>query len=120
MLALGVGIFPAPSAQAHGTITNTFPKQGSTVSKIPALVWMEFDGNLIDIAKKQSNFMIIKDSKGRVLDDGHAFVGGARLNVKIKNLLAIGKITVDWRAVSEDGHPIKGSYSFMVSSKAKS
>ena len=120
MLALGVGIFPAPSAQAHGTITNTNPKQGSTISKMPPMVWMEFDGNLIDIAKKQSNFMIIKDSKGRVLDDGHAFVGGARLNVKIKNLLATGKITVDWRAVSEDGHPIKGSYSFTVSSKAKS
>jgi len=107
-------------AFAHGEISNTSPKKGATIGALPSLLWVEFDGNPIVIKGKQSNFLIVKDSKGIIINDGITQVSGPRLSTKIKNLGTVGKITVTWRAVSEDGHPVNGTYFFIVKPKAKS
>ena len=75
---------------------------------------MEFDGNLITIADKQTNFLTVKNSKGKELSEGKAFVGGARISVKIKDRNATGTIKVSWRVVSEDGHPVSSFLTFTV------
>ena len=75
---------------------------------------MEFDGNLISIADKQTNFLTVKNSKGRELSDGKAFVEGARVSVNLKDRSATGKIKVSWRVVSEDGHPVSSFFTFTV------
>ena len=102
------------SAWAHGELVKSNPKARSTVSKLPKLVWVEFDGNLIAIADKQTNFLTVKNSKGRELSDGKAFVGGARISVNIKDRSATGTIKVSWRVVSEDGHPVSSFLTFTV------
>ena len=102
------------SAWAHGELVKSNPKARSTVSKLPKLVWVEFDGNLITIADKQTNFLTVKNSKERELSDGKPFVGGARISVKIKDRSAAGKIKVSWRVVSEDGHPVTSFLTFNV------
>ena len=101
-------------AEAHGQFVSSNPKAGSIISKIPKVVWVEFDGNLINIADKQTNFLTVKNSKGRELNDGKAFVGGTRVSVKIKDRAATGKIKVSWRVVSEDGHPVTSFLTFTV------
>ena len=101
-------------AAAHGQFVSSNPKANSVVAKVPKLVWVEFDGNLITIADKQSNFLTVKNSKGRELSDGKPFVGGARVSVNIKNRSATGKIKVSWRVVSEDGHPVSSFFTFTV------
>jgi len=75
---------------------------------------VEFDGKLITIADKQTNFLTVKNSKGKELSDGKPFVGGARISVKIKELSATGTIKVSWRVVSEDGHPVSSFLTFAV------
>jgi len=102
------------TAFAHGGLVSSNPKAGSTVSKIPKSVWAEFDGNLITLADKKTNFLTVKNSKGKELSDGEAFVSGARISVKIKDRSASGKIKVSWRVVSEDGHPVTSSLTFTV------
>jgi methionine-rich copper-binding protein CopC len=101
-------------AEAHGQFVSSNPKAGSTLSKLPKLVWVEFDGNLITIADKKTNLLTVKDSKGKELSDGKAFVGGARVSVNLKDRSATGKIKVSWRVVSEDGHPVTSSLTFTV------
>lgn len=101
-------------AEAHGQFVSSNPKAGSTLSKMPKLVWVEFDGNLITIADKQTNFLTVKNSKGRELSDGKAFVSGTRVSVNIKDRSATGKIKVSWRVVSEDGHPVSSFLTFRV------
>ena len=102
------------TAFAHGGLVSSNPKTRSTVSKIPKLIWLEFDGNLITIADKKTNFLTVKNSKGKELSDGKAFVSGARISVNIKDRSATGKIKVSWRVVSEDGHPVTSFLSFTV------
>jgi methionine-rich copper-binding protein CopC len=102
------------SAFAHGSFVSSNPKASSMVSKLPKIVWVEFDGNLITIADKQTNFLTVKNSKGRELSDGKAFVDGPRVSVKIKDRSATGTIKVSWRVVSEDGHPVTSFLTFKV------
>jgi methionine-rich copper-binding protein CopC len=101
-------------AQAHGSFVSSNPKSQSTVSKLPKVVWVEFDGKLITIADKQTNFLTVRNSKGRVLSDGKAFVKGTRVSVNLKDRSAAGKIKVSWRVVSEDGHPVSSFFTFTV------
>ena len=75
---------------------------------------MEFDGNLIRIADKKTNYLTVKNSKGKELSDGKALVGGARISVKIKDRSATGTIKVSWRVVSEDGHPVSSFLTFKI------
>ena len=114
ILAFGVAISAAPSAGAHASYTDSNPKARSVVTKLPKLIWVEFDGNLLTIADKQTNFLSVKNSKGKEISDGKAYVGGARLTVKIKDQKATGLIKVSWRVVSEDGHPVSSSLTFTV------
>jgi methionine-rich copper-binding protein CopC len=113
LVATSLALIPS-WAEAHGQFVSSNPKTGSTLSKLPKLVWVEFDGNLITIADKQTNFLTVKNSKGRELSDGKAFVSGARVSVNIKDRSATGKIKVSWRVVSEDGHPVSSSLTFTV------
>ena len=101
-------------AEAHGQFVSSNPKAGSIVTKMPKIAWVEFNGNLITIAGKQTNFLSVKNSKGKELSVGKAFVNGARVSVNIKDQSATGKIKVSWRVVSEDGHPVSSSLTFTV------
>jgi len=114
LLAFGVAISAAPSASAHASYSDSNPKARSVITKLPKLLWVEFDGNLITIADKQTNFLTVKNSKGKELSEGKAFVGGARISVKIKDRNATGTIKVSWRVVSEDGHPVSSFLTFTV------
>ena len=113
LIATSLALIPS-WAEAHGQFVSSNPKAGSTLSKMPKLVWVEFDGNLITIADKQTNFLTVKNSKGRELSDGKAFVSGTRVGVNIKDRSATGKIKVSWRVVSEDGHPVSSFLTFTV------
>ena len=114
-ILISTSLILAPSwAEAHGQFVSSNPKTSSTVSKIPKIIWVEFDGNLITIADKQTNFLTVKNSKGRELSDGKAFVDGPRVSVKIKDRSATGTIKVSWRVVSEDGHPVTSFLTFKV------
>jgi len=105
---------PQTSASAHGDLISSNPKANSVVSKIPMSVWAEFDGNLITISDKQTNFLSVKNSKGKELSTGKAVVSGGRISVKIKDRNTVGKIKVSWRVVSEDGHPVSSFLTFAV------
>ena len=113
LIATSLALIPS-WAEAHGQFVSSNPKAGSTLSKIPKLVWVEFDGDLITIADKQTNFLTVKNSKGKELSDGKAFVSGTRVSVNIKDRSASGKIKVSWRVVSEDGHPVSSFLTFTV------
>ncbi len=114
VLLFGLLLGASEIAQAHGSFVSSNPKSQSTVSKLPKVVWVEFDGKLITIADKQTNFLTVKNSNGRVLSDGKAFVSGSRVSVNIKDRSATGKIKVSWRVVSEDGHPVSSIFTFTV------
>jgi methionine-rich copper-binding protein CopC len=101
------------SASAHAQLTDSNPGVNKIVKTLPALVWVEFDGDLLTFGDKNPNVITVLDSKQKRVDIGGSLVGGARLSTKLKTGLKTGRFQVTYRIVSEDGHPVTGNFYFI-------
>lgn len=108
------GLWLTPGASAHAEIAKTYPVRNAILSQSPKSVWIEFGENLLVLDSKKINLLKVTDSQGQRVDKSPTIVSAARATAKIKGTLVKGKYTVSYRVVSEDGHSVKGSYSFSV------
>jgi methionine-rich copper-binding protein CopC len=104
-------------AHAHAQVTSRVPAKNQIVKVLPSLVWLEFDGDLLSFGEPQIHKITVTSAKRARVDIGGPIVGGARISTKLKAGLPAGKYLVSYRVVSEDGHPIEGSYSFTYKPK---
>jgi len=100
------------SADAHAQLSSSNPAKNQIVKTLPSLVWLEFDGDLLSFGDKQIHKITVTNSRKKRVDIGGPIVGGARISTKLKAGLPAGKYFVSYRVVSEDGHPVEGSYTF--------
>ena len=100
------------SADAHAQLSLSNPTKNQIVRTLPSLVWLEFDGDLLSFGDKQIHKITVTNSRKKRVDIGGPIVGGARISTKLKAGLPAGKYFVSYRVVSEDGHPVEGSYTF--------
>ena len=105
------------SAYAHAQLTSSNPKKNEVIKTLPSLVWLEFNGDLLSFGNKQIHKLTVTNSKKVRVDIGGPIVGGARISTKLKAGLPAGKFLISYRIVSEDGHPVEGSFSFTFSPK---
>lgn len=111
----GLALFSSPVAFAHGEIVSTFPEQYSNATPIPAEVWIEFDGNLQTLDGQSINTIDVVDATGLTVSYGDPVIEGGKISTKLSGQSAPGVFTVNYRIVSEDGHPVEGSYTFNAS-----
>lgn len=100
------------SAEAHAQLSSSNPSKNQIVRTLPSLVWLEFDGDLLSFGDKQIHKITVTNLRKKRVDIGGPIVGGARISTKLKAGLPAGKYFVSYRVVSEDGHPVEGSYTF--------
>ena len=101
-------------AFAHGEMIRLNPAANSRVTAVPAEVSIEFDGKLQVLGNATINSITVKDDKGQVISEPVSTVDGMKITSKITSLDVTGLISVSYRIVSEDGHPVEGEYSFTV------
>jgi hypothetical protein len=115
VLALVCLVLSSPISFAHGEIVTTYPLRDSTSSPTPTQVWIEFDGELQLIDGEVINTLKVKDSTGLVVSSEEAVIEGSKISTQISDQSVGGVFTVEYRIVSEDGHPVEGSYTFEAS-----
>lgn len=115
VLALLCLVLSSPISFAHGKIVATYPLRDSTSSPAPTQVWIEFDGELQLIDGEVINTLKVKDSTGLVVSAEDADIEGSKISTQISDQSVGGVFTVEYRIVSEDGHPVEGSYTFQAS-----
>jgi methionine-rich copper-binding protein CopC len=108
-------VLSSPLSFAHGEIVNTYPLRDSISSPTPTQVWIEFDGELQLIDGEVINTLKVKDSTGLVVSAEDADIEGSKISTQISDQSVGGVFTVQYRIVSEDGHPVEGSYTFQAS-----
>jgi len=108
-------LLSAPIASAHGEIVSTFPEQYTNATPIPTQVWIQFDGNLQTLDGQAINTIAVVDSTGLTVSFGDPIIEGGKISTKLSGQSAPGVFTVNYRIVSEDGHPVEGSYTFNAS-----
>jgi copper transport protein len=110
------GALGAPVASAHASVSATSPEAGSTVAESPREVTITFDQGIS-----------VPNGGVRVLNEQAERIGIEKPRVGAKpgqtNTVSVavpalrnGAYVVSWRAISEDGHPIRGAFTFRVGS----
>ena len=113
-LILTHGVFFSSGACAHAEIARTNPVKSAILTQSPKSVWIEFGETLLTLDNEKINALKVTDSRGKRVDKSPTIVSGVRATTKIVGTLKKGTYLVTYRVVSEDGHPVKGSYSFSV------
>jgi methionine-rich copper-binding protein CopC len=114
LAALAV-LSPAAPASAHDQLVSSDPAADSVVTAMPAEITLTYSAELLGDAG--SNVVQVTDAAGTQLADGTAIVDGTSV-VQALTGEASGTLTVLWRVVSSDGHPISGEFAFTVEGPA--
>lgn len=124
LLALLLGaatlLATATPATAHASVRQTTPFDGERIEPddVPGAVTIEFN----EAVEIPPNGIRVFDGTGARVDTDAAvpgtddpFLGG----VALEDDLGDGSYVVTWRAVSADGHPIRGAFVFTVGAAAE-
>jgi copper transport protein len=111
LVLIGV-LVAAPPAGAHARLVATSPEAGTTVPEPPRELRLEFN-EPIDISPGAVRLF---DAAGRQIDLPEATRSPEDPKVVVTRppTLERGSYVVAWRAVSADGHPISGAFTFSV------
>jgi methionine-rich copper-binding protein CopC len=115
IIACALVVLSGPTSFAHGELVSSSPEQYANATPIPTQVWIEFDGNLQTLDGQAINTIDVVDSTGITVSYGDPVIAGGRITTKLSGQSAPGVFIVKYRIVSEDGHPVEGSYTFNAS-----
>ena len=101
-------------AFAHGEMVKATPAVDSNVLTAPTEVSIEFDGKLQIIGNTNINSIEVTDNQGQIISSPTSVVEGNKISTKLQLTDITGLVSVHYRIVSEDGHPVEGDYSFTV------
>ncbi|WP_412065601.1 copper homeostasis periplasmic binding protein CopC [Rhizobium sp. SYY.PMSO] len=110
--AAALSIAFAGQAMAHAHLKSAVPAADSTVKAAPSELDLTFSEGLnlkfSGIKITGPGKMAVKTGEASLMDKD------ATLMVPVTDELAPGKYTVEWHALSTDGHKTNGIYSFTV------
>ena len=109
LAGFGAALTAAPAALAHDELVSSTPADGTVLEEAPAELELVFSSELMDIGNK----VIVADANGTDLVESEPVLNRETL-VQALPALENGAYQVNWRAVSSDGHPITGTFSFTV------
>lgn len=105
------GLLVASPASAHDELLGSDPAADATTDVLPAQITLTFSG---DISTEQgANEIQVTDAGGTELAVGDVTVQDNVLTQPVAGT-ASGVVTVLWKVVSSDGHPIAGDFTFTV------
>ena len=109
---IAVSLFGS-AAYAHPELQSAEPAAGAATTTSPKQIRITFNESVIP----QFSGLEVKDQTGKVISTGKSATDPANkklLIVPLKEQLPPGDDKVEWHAVSDDTHRVKGNYSFSV------
>lgn len=117
LTALLLVLATAGPASAHDELVSTNPAAGSSVEKAPTTLDLTFSGNIQDIGSE----VRVTDSHGTDMTRGTLAVQKTKVSQPLREGGDSDETyTVTWRVVSQDGHPIEGTFTYDVGEGAGS
>lgn len=109
-----VAVFSSVSAaSAHDELISSDPAAGSTVTKSPEKIELDFSGELQQLAGADTSVVALSAEDGTKLAS-EVTTKGKNVTVVPEKKLASGTYKLVYRVVSSDGHPIEESFNFTV------
>lgn len=111
LVAFAVVLGTASPAQAHDELLGSDPAADSSLDALPAQLTLTFSAEIAD--DEGASVVEVTDAAGTALTAGAPVVNDNVLTQPLAGE-ASGAVTVLWKVVSSDGHPISGEFSFTV------
>ncbi len=115
VLCLGFTLVGATSASAHDELVSSTPGTNERFTAAPSSVALQFSAPLLKIGHE----IRVIDAVSKNWVQGESVLARETLTQPLSPDLPPGEYQVRWRVVSSDGHPINGSYSFLVGADAQ-
>ena len=112
-LIVTISILSTPIANAHTAMVSSSPKKNAVLATSPKYISITFTEDLIEIAGKQISKIELFNAKGKAIPIPKAQVIHRDIVAAVSSLPS-GKYKVVYRVVSNDGHPVSGSYFFTI------
>jgi copper resistance protein C len=109
-----IAVLTASPALAHNSLTKAVPDKNATVTERPEQVQLSF---LQKVDPKFLTIVVTDAQKNKVPMDA-ATADGKTGTATFSQPLVNGVYTVAYRVVSQDGHPVQGSYTFTLDDPA--
>ena len=101
-------------ASAHDSIESSSPSNGETVSAGVVPIELTFAEPIMESPDGSGTEISVIGPDGAEYSDGCIDgINGAIISDSV-DVDQAGEYTVNWRTVSEDGHPVEGTFSFVV------
>ncbi len=113
VVALLMAAASVAGVAAHADLIAAEPAAGSTVAGSPSIIRLSFSQPLLPTSKIQlfaGQFLLVAGLT--------TVVAGSEMQAVLSQPLAPATYTVQWSAVTDDGHTTEGSYQFGVSPAA--
>ena len=101
-----------PPFRMHATLLSSEPAKGSTVASSPPRIYLVFSE---EVEPSLGRIRLVGPDGGIVaLEVAGDPRNASALVAPVRTPLGAGRWRVEWRVVSEDGHPIDGDFTFRV------
>ena len=107
LVGLAVVVAPATPAAAHTKLSKAVPAARSTVTKPVTALSLTFSG----LIKQAGSAVTVRGADGAEYQEAEPRAVDKTITQRVR-ALPVGAVTVAWKTVSGDGHPISGSYTF--------
>ncbi len=114
LAALALVLVGGP-AFAHDELIGSSPAAGAQIDALPSEIVLTFSGVLLD--EPGATEVVVTDASGASLVASDPVIDGTKLTQPLAGT-ASGEVTVIWRVVSSDGHPVSDTFAFSVGSGA--
>ncbi len=108
LVFLVLGVVLAGPAGAHAALVSMTPEADATIESAPGEIVLEFNESV----SATSDAVRVFDPTGRELRGVEVSGTDSTITATLPEFDTDGSYTVDWKAVSADGHPIRGAYLF--------
>lgn len=115
LLAAAAALLPALPAAAHDELVSTDPAADAVLDALPPQITFSYSADVLPDAG--ATVVEVTDVSGASLTDGAPQVSGTDVTQALAGT-ASGVVSVKWRVVSSDGHPIDGEFAFTVPAAA--
>jgi len=114
-LAAAAVLTTAAPASAHDELVSSDPPAGATLDAVPAEITLTYSAEIL--AEDGATQVQVTDETGASLAETAPVVSGTEVTQTLSPA-ASGVVSVVWRVVSSDGHPISGDFTFTVPAAA--
>ncbi len=109
LLVLGLAPPGIGPAAAHASLVASDPRDGATLDRLPGRISFTFSEDVVTPA-----YVVVRTADGADVTSGGPVVDGVTVTQELDGSAASGEVTMAYRVVSVDGHPVTGELAVTV------